>query len=101
MDTPLAGERVAEEKAFTKRYIESLAPRKVEYGADYSPPLESRPRKVPVLHTAVVPPPDVSGETSAQGGCPSSTLPHQLLSLILPPSLGCTPWACAVSPASR
>lgn len=67
MDTPLTGERIAEEKAFASRYLETLSARKLEYPDDYTPPLESRPRKVPVLHTPIVPPPDVEAESSKQG----------------------------------
>ena len=38
-----------EERAFVKRYTEDLASHKVEYPADFSTPLEDRPRKVPVV----------------------------------------------------
>jgi hypothetical protein len=69
MDTPLYGERVAEEKAFTRRYLDSIASRAVNYPADYAPPLEDRPRKVPVVGAQVVAPPDmdVDDEGGAQG----------------------------------
>lgn len=67
MDASLTGERIAEEKAYTKRYIENLAARKVEYPDDYTPPLETRPRKIPVLHTHIIPPPDVEAESSKSG----------------------------------
>ena len=45
-DTSLSGERLNEERAFIKRYTEGLASKPVEYPADYSTPLEDRPRKV-------------------------------------------------------
>ena len=69
MDTPLSGERVAEEKAFTRRYLDSLAARPVNYPADFSPALAERPRKVPVVGAPVVAPPDmdVDEEGGAQG----------------------------------
>jgi UV excision repair protein RAD23 len=67
MDTPLAGERIAEEKAFASRYVGALDARPVEYPADYAPPLDSRPRKTPVLHTPVVPPPEVAEAEGSQG----------------------------------
>ena len=54
MDTPLAGEKLDQERAFIKRYTEGLAEHKVEYQADYSTPLEERPRKVPVVNVSVV-----------------------------------------------
>ncbi|GMK54704.1 hypothetical protein CspeluHIS016_0112900 [Cutaneotrichosporon spelunceum] len=66
MDTPLAGERIAEEKAFATRYVSSLDARQVNYPPDYSPPLETRPRKTPVLHTAVVAPPEVADAKGLQ-----------------------------------
>ena len=54
MDTPLAGEKLDQERAFIKRYTEGLAEHKVEYQADYSTPLEERPRKVPVVNVGAV-----------------------------------------------
>ncbi|TXT11050.1 hypothetical protein VHUM_01801 [Vanrija humicola] len=65
MDTPLSGERIAEEKAFAKRYLESLASRKVEYPPDYSSPVDKRPRKVPAINVPVVVPPDYAEEEGA------------------------------------
>lgn len=49
MDNPITGERVAEERAFVKRYTDGLGSRPVEYGPEYVTPLEDRPRKVPVI----------------------------------------------------
>lgn len=49
MDNPITGEKVAEERAFVKRYTDGLGTRNVEYGPEYTTPLEDRPRKVPVL----------------------------------------------------
>lgn len=49
MDTPIAGDRINEERAFIKRYTEGLSGSKVEYPADFSTPLEDRPRKVAVI----------------------------------------------------
>jgi hypothetical protein len=71
MDTPLSGERIAEEKAFARRYLDALAARPVNYAADYAPPLNARPRKVPVVAAPVVAPPDmdVDEEGGAQGEC--------------------------------
>ncbi|KAL1410210.1 hypothetical protein Q8F55_004215 [Vanrija albida] len=65
MDTPLSGERIAEEKAFAKRYLDSLASRKVEYPPDYSSPLDKRPRKVPAINVPVVAPPEYAEEEVA------------------------------------
>jgi hypothetical protein len=44
-----------EERAFIKRYTEGLANHTVEYPADFSTPLEDRPRKVPVLQVSFCP----------------------------------------------
>ncbi|KAL7419763.1 hypothetical protein Q5752_005679 [Cryptotrichosporon argae] len=55
----LSSERLADERAFVKRYTESLAGLPVNYPADYSTPLEDRPRKVAVVQVAVAEPPDV------------------------------------------
>ncbi|CAK9786075.1 hypothetical protein CC85DRAFT_300726 [Cutaneotrichosporon oleaginosum] len=74
MDTPLAGERIAEEKAFAARYVAALDARPVEYPADYAPPLDARPRKTPVLHTPVVPPPEVAAAESLQDASISITI---------------------------
>jgi hypothetical protein len=52
MDTPLVGERLTEERAFIKRYTEGLSSHPVEYQADYSIPLEDRPRKVPAVQVS-------------------------------------------------
>ena len=49
MDTPISGERINEERAFIKRYTEGLSGHKVEFPADFSTPLEDRPRKVAVV----------------------------------------------------
>jgi hypothetical protein len=49
MDSQLSGERLTEERAFVKRFSEGLSSHKVEYPADFSTPLEERPRKVPVV----------------------------------------------------
>ena len=49
MDAPLTGDRLVEERAFMKRYTEGLSKHKVEYRADFSAPLEERPRKVNVI----------------------------------------------------
>ena len=58
-DTPLAGERLAEEKAFATRYVSTLAGRPVNYAPDYAPPLAERPRKVPPVGVPVAPPPEI------------------------------------------
>ncbi|ORY25259.1 hypothetical protein BCR39DRAFT_561162 [Naematelia encephala] len=58
-DTPISGERINEERAFIKRYTEGLAAHKVEYPADYSTPLEDRPRKVAAVGVPLAEPPDV------------------------------------------
>jgi len=52
MDTPISGERINEERAFIKRYTEGLSGHKVEYPADFSTPLEDRPRKVNVIEVS-------------------------------------------------
>ncbi|RXK38841.1 hypothetical protein M231_03897 [Tremella mesenterica] len=57
MDTPLSGDKLNEERAFVKRYTEGLADTKVEYPADYSAPLEDRPRKVATVNVPVAEPP--------------------------------------------
>jgi hypothetical protein len=49
MDNQITGERIAEERAFVKRYIDGLASRPVEYGAEFVTPMEDRPRKVHVV----------------------------------------------------
>lgn len=67
MDTPLTGERLGEEKAFARRYLEQLANRPVNYAYDYSPPLSARPRKVGVVHTDVRPPPEAMDVDTPQG----------------------------------
>lgn len=45
----LSGDKLNEERAFIKRYTEGLTTRKVEYPADFSTPVEDRPRKVAVI----------------------------------------------------
>lgn len=67
MDTPLTGERLGEEKAFARRYLDQLSHRPVNYAADYSPPLSTRPRKVGVVHTEVRPPPEAMDVDAPQG----------------------------------
>lgn len=67
MDTPLTGERLGEEKAFCRRYLEQLSNRPVNYAADYSPPLSTRPRKVGVVQTEVRPPPEAMDVDTPQG----------------------------------
>jgi hypothetical protein len=52
MDTPITGDRLNEERAFIKRYTEGLASHKVEYPADFTTPLENRPKKVQVLQVS-------------------------------------------------
>ncbi|GFZ42867.1 hypothetical protein JCM24511_00585 [Saitozyma sp. JCM 24511] len=59
MDSQLSGERLTEERAFVKRFSEGLSSHKVEYPADFSTPLEERPRKVPVVQVPVAEPPDL------------------------------------------
>lgn len=49
MDQPLSGDRLTEERAYMKRFSEGLAGHPVQYPADYSTPLEDRPRKVPAV----------------------------------------------------
>ncbi|WVQ94327.1 hypothetical protein IAU59_001406 [Kwoniella sp. CBS 9459] len=56
-DQPLSGDRLNEERAFIKRYTEGLSSHKVEYPADFSTPLEDRPRKVAVVGIDVADPP--------------------------------------------
>lgn len=68
MDTPLSGERIAEEKAFARRYLDTIAARKVEYTPDYAPPLGDRPRKVPPVNAPVVAPPDMDVDEEAPKG---------------------------------
>ena len=48
-DTPLSAEKLNEERAFIKRYTEGLSGHKVEYTADFSTPLDKRPRKVAIV----------------------------------------------------
>ncbi|WWC87550.1 uncharacterized protein L201_002440 [Kwoniella dendrophila CBS 6074] len=60
-DTPLQGDRLNEERAFIKRYTEGLSSHKVEYPADFSTPLENRPRKVAVVGVEVAEPPSSEG----------------------------------------
>jgi hypothetical protein len=54
MDAQLSGEKIAEERAFVKRYADGLGNRSVEYGADYTAPLSDRPRKVTVIGVSIV-----------------------------------------------
>ncbi|OWT35392.1 hypothetical protein C362_06961 [Cryptococcus neoformans Bt1] len=56
-DKPLSRERITEERAFIKRYTESLAGYTVQYPADFSAPLHERPRKVPAIAIPVADPP--------------------------------------------
>lgn len=56
-DKPLSAERITEERAFIKRYTESLADYTVQYPADFSAPLHERPRKVPAIAIPVPNPP--------------------------------------------
>ncbi|WVF66715.1 hypothetical protein IAT40_001457 [Kwoniella sp. CBS 6097] len=60
-DQPLFGDRLNEERAFIKRYTEGLTSHKVEYPADFSTPLEDRPRKVAVVGVEVATPPSAEG----------------------------------------
>ncbi|WVQ83545.1 hypothetical protein IAT38_005686 [Cryptococcus sp. DSM 104549] len=60
-DAPLTGDRLNEERAFIKRYTEGLSSYKVEYPADFSAPLEDRPRKVAVVGVPIAEPPAVEG----------------------------------------
>ncbi|BEI80227.1 hypothetical protein CcaverHIS002_0107560 [Cutaneotrichosporon cavernicola] len=74
MDAPLAGERIAEEKAFAARYVSTIDARPVEYPSDYAPPLEGRPRKTAVLHTPVIAPPEVADAEGSQDGSINVTI---------------------------
>ncbi|WWC59943.1 uncharacterized protein I303_102506 [Kwoniella dejecticola CBS 10117] len=68
-DAPLSGDRLNEERAFIKRYTEGLSSHKVEYPADFSTPLEDRPRKVAVVGVELAEPPSAPGmdiDTPAQ-----------------------------------
>ncbi|WRT65417.1 uncharacterized protein IL334_002360 [Kwoniella shivajii] len=56
-DTPLQGDKLNEERAFIKRYTEGISSHKVEYPADFSTPLEDRPRKVAVVGVEIAEPP--------------------------------------------
>ncbi|WVW79711.1 hypothetical protein I302_101681 [Kwoniella bestiolae CBS 10118] len=60
-DAPLQGDKLNEERAFIKRYTEGLSSHKVEYPADFSTPLEDRPRKVAVVGVEVAEPPSAEG----------------------------------------
>ncbi|WVR04082.1 hypothetical protein IAU60_001081 [Kwoniella sp. DSM 27419] len=60
-DQQFSGDRLNEERAFIKRYTEGLTSHKVEYPADFSTPLEDRPRKVAVVGVAVAEPPTAEG----------------------------------------
>ncbi|WWC68953.1 uncharacterized protein I206_102889 [Kwoniella pini CBS 10737] len=60
-DVQLSGDRLNEERAFIKRYTEGLSSHKVEYPADFSTPLEDRPRKVAVVGVEVAEPPSAAG----------------------------------------
>ena len=48
-ESRLSADRLNEERAFIRRYTEGLTSHKVEYPADFSTPLEHRPRKVTVV----------------------------------------------------
>ncbi|KAK6906913.1 hypothetical protein I203_100902 [Kwoniella mangroviensis CBS 8507] len=68
-DAALHGDKLNEERAFIKRYTEGLSSHKVEYPADFSTPLQDRPRKVAVVGVEVAEPPSVEGmdvDTPAQ-----------------------------------
>lgn len=67
MDTPLSGERLGEEKAFARRYLQELGNRPLNYASDYSPPLSTRPRKLGVVQTEVRPPPEAMDVDAPQG----------------------------------
>lgn len=54
MDQPLSGDRLTEERAYMKRFSEGLAGHPVQYPADYSTPLEDRPRKVPAVQVSQI-----------------------------------------------
>lgn len=72
-DKPLSGERITEERAFIKRYTESLAGYTVQYPADFSAPLHERPRKVPAIAIPVADPPSADAmdvDAPSQGKFP-------------------------------
>ncbi|WWC98880.1 hypothetical protein V866_005774 [Kwoniella sp. B9012] len=60
-DAALHGDKLNEERAFIKRYTEGLSSHKVEYPADFSTPLQDRPRKVAVVGVEVAEPPSAEG----------------------------------------
>ena len=53
MDKPITGDQINEERAFIKRYTEELSSYKVEYPADFSTPLQDRPRKVAAVNVSL------------------------------------------------
>ncbi|OCF30820.1 hypothetical protein I317_03671 [Kwoniella heveanensis CBS 569] len=86
-DQPLSGDRLNEERAFIKRYTEGLSSHKVEYPADFSTPLEDRPRKVAVVGVDVAEPPNVES-MDVDSGAQDNTV--QLTIKSLRPSLTIT-----------
>ncbi|WVN90393.1 uncharacterized protein L203_105629 [Cryptococcus depauperatus CBS 7841] len=75
-ESSLAGDRLNEERAFVKRYTEGLASFKVGYPADFSAPLEERPRKIPAIGILVAEPPSGYLEKA-------DTSTHDVVSLIV------------------
>ncbi|KAK1920822.1 hypothetical protein DB88DRAFT_469017 [Papiliotrema laurentii] len=58
-ESRLSADRLNEERAFIRRYTEGLTSHKVEYPADFSTPLEHRPRKVTVVQVPIADAPEV------------------------------------------